>query len=557
MTVNVAAALVEMARQAPDRAAIHVPRPRRGGGERAYDTHTYRTLDTLSDQLAHGLQKIGIARGTRTVLMVKPSLEFFALTFALMKAGIVPVLVDPGLGLRNLKACLHDAQPEAFIGIPKAHVARILFGWAKQSLKTKVTVGPRLFWGGHSLEEVRRLGEQVPGPALADTGPHELAAILFTSGSTGVPKGVEYQHRHFVGQVEMIRALYDIKPGEIDLPTFPLFALFDPALGMTTVVPDMDASKPASVDPREIFEPIARFGVTNMFGSPAVLDRISRAGVSEGQKLGSLRRVISAGAPVQPQILERMHKLLPEEAEIHTPYGATEALPVSSVGSRFILRQARPKTAAGAGIAVGRPHPSQTVRIIRIDDAPIARWSDSLLVSPGEIGEITVRGPTVTERYYGRPELTALAKIEHDDGGPPTHRMGDLGYYDAEGVLWFCGRKSQRVIAESQLLHTVPIEEILNTHPDVRRTALVLAEAPSGKPVPVVCVERAPDSHRPFPEIRAELLGLADRGPPTKGLVVFLEHPSFPVDVRHNAKIFREKLGPWASAELRKLGPTP
>lgn len=552
MSVNVAAALVEMAEKYPDRPAIHVPLARGRDGQRSYRSWTYRELDQESDHLAHGLGKIGVTRGTRTVLMVKPSLEFFALTFGLIKAGIVPVMVDPGLGLKNLKACLADAEPEAFIGITKAHVARVLFGWAKKTLRSLVTVGPRLLWGGQSLAEVRALGRSVSGPALADTGGDELAAILFTSGSTGVPKGVEYLHRHFVAQVDMIRALYDIQPGEIDLPTFPLFALFDPALGMTTVIPEMDASRPASVDPREIFEPIERFGVTNMFGSPAVLDRISRAGVAEGKKLSTVRRVISAGAPVQPAILERMHQLLPEQAEIHTPYGATEALPVASVGSREILSSARPRTISGAGICVGRPHPSQLVRIIRISDEAITEWSDALLVERGEIGEITVRGPTATERYYGQPELTAKAKIPHPDGGPPTHRMGDLGYFDDEGRIWFCGRKSQRVQIGPRLLHTVPVEEVLNVHPDVQRTALVAAQTPAGETVPVICVELSPDTRRSFDQIAPELSALADRGPPTQGLSLFLEHPSFPVDVRHNAKIFREKLGPWATAELQK-----
>jgi len=526
--VNIAAALPAMARRQPDARAIVVP-----GGKFI----TYAELDRQSDAIAHGLANIGITRGKKAVLMVKPSLELFTLTFALFKAGIVPVMIDPGLGVKNVGPCLAAVEPDAFIGISAAHVARMIFGWAKGA--TLVTVGRRLLWGGHSLASLLSAGG---GPALAPTRSDELAAILFTSGSTGVPKGAEYQHGHFVAQVEMIRELYDIRPGEIDLPTFPLFALFDPALGMTTIIPSMDASRPAKVNPELIFQAIAEHGVTNMFGSPALLDRVSRAALAKGVKLPTLTRVISAGAPVTSAILERVTQMLPESAEIHTPYGATEALPVATVSSRYLLGEARARTREGAGVCVGKPR--QKVSIIGISDEPIARWSDALLAVPGEIGEIVVRGPSVTQGYYGRPDLTALAKIAHDDGGPVSHRMGDLGYFDADGRLWFCGRKSERVVtADGRLMHTVPTEEVMNAHADVKRTALVSAGG-----APVLCVEIDPDRpRRDWAAVESELRALADQREITRGITAFLLHPSFPVDIRHNAKIFRAKLAEWAA----------
>lgn len=541
---NIASALPRMAASQPSTPAIVMP-PVRGRSAQL----TYAQLDATSDLIAHGLAALGIRRGTRAVLMVKPSLELFTLTFAMFKAGVVPVMIDPGLGIKNVGPCLAEVEPQAFIGIPPAQLARKILGWGKRSVEHVVTVGPRLLWGGHTLAQVIARGRaEQRGPALADTRSDELAAILFTSGSTGVPKGTEYLHGHFVAQVEMIRELYDIRPGEVDLPTFPLFALFDPALGMTTIIPDMDASRPAQVDPQKIFAAIERHQVTNMFGSPALLDRVSRAGVAQQQKLPTLRRVISAGAPVTPAILERFTAMLPADTEIHTPYGATEALPVASVGSRFLLDEARAKTHEGAGVCVGRPHPRQQVRVIRISDEPIARWSDDLLVPTGEIGEIVVRGPSVTQAYYGRPQSNALAKVAHDDGGPVSHRMGDLGYFDGDGRLWFCGRKSQRVVNARGTFHTVPIEEVMNAHPDVKRTALVGV----GEQL-VLCVELEPatreQEQRPWREVEPELRTLAAQRPLTQPLDRFLVHPGFPVDIRHNAKIFREKLAVWAAAQ--------
>ncbi|MBI5368331.1 MAG: AMP-binding protein [Planctomycetes bacterium] len=537
-----------MARLRPDAPAIHFPVGRRPGGRLRYDTYTYRRLDEESDRIAAGLQAIGIRRGTRTVLMVKPSLEFFALTFALFKAGIVPVLVDPGMGVRNLKACLAEAEPEVFIGIPQAQLARLLLGWGRRTIRTVITVGPRLGWGGRTLAEVKRAGGAAPY-RMAATRADEPAAILFTSGSTGIPKGAIYSHGNFMAQVELIRAAYDIRPGEIDLPTFPLFALFDPALGMTTVVPDMDASRPAAADPARLIEAINEFGVTFMFGSPAVINNLGRYGVAHGVTLPTLRRALSAGAPVPAQVIERFLRLLPADSQVFTPYGATEALPVCSIGSREILGETRARTDAGAGVCVGRPVPPMEVRIIRIADEPIERWDEALCLPPGEIGEIVVRGPTVTTGYYKRPQHTALAKLRDDAApGGVRHRMGDLGYLDAQGRLWFCGRKSHRVITPEGTLFTIPCEAVFNTHPQVYRTALVGVTA-NGRTEPALCVELDRAAGPANPEtVRRELLELGARHAHTRGIQRMLFHPAFPVDVRHNAKIFREKLAEWAQA---------
>jgi acyl-CoA synthetase (AMP-forming)/AMP-acid ligase II len=130
--VNIAAYLPEMAKKQPHRAAVSFPVGRDGNGRVRYTHYTFRQLDRESDWIARGLDRCGIGRGVRTALMVKPSLEFFALTFAIFKAGAVPVLIDPGIGIRNLKNCLARAEPEAFIGIPQAHAARLFLGWGEK-----------------------------------------------------------------------------------------------------------------------------------------------------------------------------------------------------------------------------------------------------------------------------------------------------------------------------------------------------------------------------------------------------------------------------------------
>jgi olefin beta-lactone synthetase len=577
-TVNIALHLKEMAKHHPTQLAVLFPSSRERSGRNSYVQFTYRELDEESDFVAAGLESIGVGRGIKTVLMVPPSLEFFSLTFALFKVGAIPVLVDPGMGIRNLGRCLDEAEPQAFIGVTKAHVARVLFGWARSSLKTNVTVGKRLGWSGYRLESIAQIGRHQANLndaahcwQPAETQADETAAILFTSGSTGVPKGAVYSHGNFAAQVESLKRVFRIEPGEVDLCTFPLFALFAPALGMTAVVPRMDFTKPAHVNPREIDEPIRAFGINNLFGSPALLNRVGREfyasptsggdAKSGGQSVSpvwpTIRRVLSAGAPVSPIILERFSQRLPAETQIFTPYGATESLPVAVIGSHEILKETRHLTAQGAGTCVGRPVDGVDVRIIEITDGPIMEWNDNLCLPQGAIGEIVVHGPMVTQAYYQRPDLTALAKIRDPSTGRMRHRMGDVGYFDAEGRLWFCGRKSHRVVTLGRTYFTEPVEGVFNTHPLVFRTALVGVER-SGQMEPVLCVEcdlgEVTNRSRRLSntELIQELLEIGAQFEHTRAIQTILFHKSFPVDIRHNSKIFRERLAVWAASQLQR-----
>jgi acyl-CoA synthetase (AMP-forming)/AMP-acid ligase II len=247
--------------------------------------------------------------------------------------------------------------------------------------------------------------------------------------------------------------------------------------------------------------------------------------------------------------------LRPESGQGFTPYGATEALPVANIGSREILGETRKLTEQGRGVCVGRPVAGVEVHVIPISDGPIPEWSDSLRLPAGEVGEFVVRGPVVTRRYYNRPEATALAKIRDPRTGDVLHRMGDVGYLDDRGRLWFCGRKSHRVVTPHGTLYTDMVEPIFNTVPGVLRTALV-GVTRSGVTHPVLCVELS-EGEETFG--RGQHWGwyaesLAERAwdfPHTRSVETFLwHHGRFPVDVRHNSKIFREKLAVWAAKKL-------
>ncbi|HSH28017.1 MAG TPA: fatty acid CoA ligase family protein, partial [Wenzhouxiangella sp.] len=520
--------------------ALVLPLKRKKGGwvDRRW---AYRELNELTDRLAAGLQAKGIGKGTRVGFMVPPSLEFFALFFALFKAGAVPVLVDPGIGIKPLKTCLGEAAPEVFVGVTRAQVARMALGWARDSIRQVITVGPRPFWQGLKFSDLlaAKVGS-FDAPVVEGDDP---AAIVFTSGSTGIPKGVLYRHRHFAAQVELMREAFDMQPGEVDLPTFPPFALFDPALGMTTVIPRMDFTRPAQADPDMLISLIETYGVTSLFGSPALMNTLSRHLEKHKVRLPGLRRMLSAGAPVSPAVIERIHGALDPWSDIHTPYGATEALPVATVAGRELVGELSDGNRSGKGICVGRALAANEIRIIPVSDEPIDLTEYAGEMPDGEIGEICVAGPTVTDTYWQRERQTREAKMT-DNRGRVWHRMGDLGWLDDKGRLWFCGRKSERVVTPEGTLFTECVEGPVNAVEGVFRSALV-GVGEKGRQEPVIVIE--PEAGADQQAIEAAVRELLARDWLTREIRRVLFKDAFPVDIRHNAKIRRQDLAAWAA----------
>lgn len=505
--MNVADRLSAVAARRPDDDAIRSFRT----GERL----SFRGLDERSSAIAKGLTEMGVQPGERVLLLVRPGVELIALAYALFKHGALPVLIDPGMGRDAFLRCVASLRPTTLIGIPLAHVARLLKPAPFASVERAVTVGTRWLWGGETLARL----QATPGPYTRfEATPDTPAAILFTSGSTGPAKGVVYTHGNFDAQVDALRDTYGFADGEVDVAAFPLFSLFDAALGMTSVIPDMDAANPAKAEPAKIAAAIRESGATTCFGSPVIWRKAAPWFVEHGVRFPGLKRIMIAGASVPPALLETLLQAVPD-GDVGTPYGATESLPVACVWGRDIVAHHAARTREGAGVCVGRPAVGIDVRVIRIDDGPIATWSDELELPRGEIGELVVRGKVVTRLYAELPEATAKAKIA--DGPDVWHRMGDLGHVDAEGNLWYCGRKAERV----GTLYTECVEGRFNGSPGVPRCALV---DPDGRPTLVV--EGPPDQGA---EARILASGLVEA-------VRF--QPKLPVDPRHNSKIHRHQL---------------
>ncbi len=542
---NIAEVLVQAAQAKPEAVAL-VAREGRFG--RRWRRCTFARLAARSQDFAGRLDACGIRRGQRVMLMLRPSIDFVALTFALFRLGAIIILIDPGMGWRNLLRCIKSVEPEALVGIRRAICFSRLFPRTFAALRLRITVSGRVP-GSHSLESADEHAKAAAPPVFAAKA-DDLAAIIFTTGSTGPPKGVHYTHGIFHTQLQLIHEYFGIGASDTDQPGFTLFGLFSTALGARAVLPDMDPTRPAQVNPKKFTASILAEQVNYSFGSPAIWRVVSRYCLRQGIKL-PLHTVLMAGAPVSGGLLADMQRILPEDARIFTPYGATETLPTACIEAREVVNETWAETRKGRGYCVGRAVPGMSLRIMRPGDGGLASLAEAELLPPGEIGEIVVHGPVVTPAYDHRPEETRLAKIADPDG-TLWHRMGDMGYLDEQGRLWFCGRKAHRVLTAHGPMYSVCCEAIFNEHPAVRRSALVGLGRP-GAQEPVIIVELQDQGHVPV-GLCEQLLQLARANPLTREIHQVLLHPGFPVDIRHNAKIFREKLALWAAQRVSEAG---
>ena len=555
--VNVGHVITEAAKRMPDAIAVAQPHKRKNKGKRPgdrleYSTISFGELEKASNQIAAGIGQSGIEPGTRLALMVPPGIEFVAQVFGLFKAGVVVILIDPGMGRKNMIKCLAAAKPEGIVGIGRAQIARTIFSRRFPLCKNNIVVGHRRWWGCKSAEDFKKLPDDSFVP-IQQTREQE-AAIIFTTGSTGPPKGVLYRHRIFLEQAAQIRDYFGIEPGTVDVSGFPLFALFNCGMGTTTVFPEMDATRPAEVEPLFIKDAIDQFNADQSFGSPALWNTVSLYCEQQGLRLPSIKRILSAGAPVPPHVLKRIKSIISEEGEAFTPYGATESLPVACNSASEVLNETAAQTELGNGTCVGKKFPDIQWRIIEISDGPISDISQAKIMPQGAIGELMVQGAVVTDQYVTRTDANALHKVI--DGDSFWHRMGDVGYFDTDGRFWFCGRKNHRVVTENGTLYSVACEGIINSHPHVYRSALVgvtrsndTNESDTIK-TPVIVVQPWPEHYPASDSLVKELTVLASEHEITKRINHFLVRETLPVDIRHNSKIFREQLAIWAEGKV-------
>jgi acyl-coenzyme A synthetase/AMP-(fatty) acid ligase len=536
MDWNASAPIREHAAARPNEIALITP----GSGVNWTST-TWAKLDDDINRYAHGFAELGIERGTRVLFLIKPGVDFYACLFAMYRIGAIPVLIDPGMGLKGVLSCIEQIQPTAVLALPMVHAVRVFKRKPFASANIFITAGARWFWGGKTLSQC--VSTKSTPYTTNGFDFDEEAFIAFTSGSTGPAKGVSFTHGMIRTQARLIGEHYGLKPGTKTVECFAAFLIYDLLIGLTVVMPDMNMSKPATADPRNIARAITEHQADAAFASPVVWTNLTRYAEGTPIKLPSLQRVLTAGAPIQPDMHRRFAALLNDGVQLFTPYGATESLPIASIGSTHILEHTAELTAKGHGTCIGTLFKEVEARIVRISEEPMPVWSDDLAMPVGEIGEIVAHGRMVSPQYKDRPDANALAKIEID--GRIAHRMGDLGYFDEQGRLWFCGRKSHRLETPDGMIPAVPVEGIYNDHPDVLRSALV-GVGERGAEVPILLVELE-EGKAWSAKLETELAAMAAGSRWEDVVQRIMQHPGFPTDPRHNSKIKREQLKLWAA----------
>lgn len=540
----------QVAREHPERVAVVEPDGRDANGARRYRRFTYRELSRDVESVAPGLRAIGVTEGTRTVFLAPPSYETCVACLALTRVGALQVWIDPSVGFRNVAERLRRIEPEAFVGIPLAHVGRMAFGWGPRLLRRSIVVGGR-FPGAHTVASLKRTPPATP--RAPDVRPDDPAAIFYTTGSTGPAKPTLYLHENISAMYRLAHRVFGFDPERetpIDMAVFPAFFTIPLSAGGTMVVPPIDFARqtPGRANPKALLEVIRDTGVRSLFGSPILLDNLGRYAVEHGITAPSLRHVVGGGAPIYASMTKALLETMGDGGEVRADYGATEALPATEMTGREALRETFAKTALGEGICVGRPFDGVEVKVIRIVDGPIASFEKAEELAPGEIGEIVVKAPHVSPAYFGDAANTRKHKIPTKDGGF-FHRVGDAGYVDADGRVWYLGRVGQRVKLANGPLFSLQCEPIFDGHPDVRRSGLVGVPGVGGE-IPVVCVEVRRERDVDLERLRDELLARAAKHPTTACIRHVLFHPKLPVDPRHNSKIERPKLATWAAERV-------
>lgn len=526
---NIASRLHRQAMYFPEKTALSFPM-KRGPKGFEYQSLTFSQVEGFSERATWGLTERGMEEGMKALIFMKPSLYFTPFIFALFKAGIIPVFIDPGMGRKNLLNAIEHIKPDILVAEPIVHLIRLFFKRSFKSIKYHITTGD-MKWGEMiTLREIltsKIKGDRLIFNALAS----DPAAILYTSGGTGIPKGVLYTHKIFNSQTDTLQTMFNLHPDDVDLPGFPLFSLFTVAMGMTSNIPAMNPAKPAKADPEALVMNIKDHGATFVAGSPAIWERVADYCIQKKIQLPSIKYLVMFGAPVSLEIHEKFKEVLPN-GTTYTPYGATECLPVACTSGKEVLEEKiAEQMRTGKGTYLGPAAPQTEIKIIKITDDVMETPE---FLETGELGEIAVCSDTVTPEYVGMEEKTALAKMK-DEKGRLWHRMGDLGYLDDQGHLWFCGRKAHRVEQGEKLYSTTPTEGIFNQHPQIKRTALIDAGGKLG-----LVVEPTPGASKN--DLKIEIQKIKTQFDSTKEIEDIYFIKSMPVDIRHNIKIDRTLL---------------
>lgn len=519
---------------------------------RSYRALSFPACAALMEQYALSFASDGIKRSDPVLVLMKPSLQFPPIFLALWRIGAVPIAVDPGAARAQKLACIAQAAPQTLIGPPLAHAIRLRYPRALRTITRSIVIDNGQLAATPATGSLVRQSDREQSPFLSS----DTAAIVFTSGSTGMPKGVVYTAANAAAVVASMKEALHVGPDDVCLSCHPMFVLYFMGMGSSVIIPDLDPRYPAQADPAGLLDIIQTHRPTVAFMQLSILTNLVKYCARRGVKLPGLQKILTTGAPLPIDLIQSLHRVLAEpDGDVYSMYGATEALSICYAAGRDILLHVE-AIRSGRGIYLGLAAAGARYAVMDITDDPLDVWQERLALPPGEIGEICVSGPMVTSTYLHQPAMTRRAKV--NDQGRVWHRTGDAGFVDASGALWYLGRLSNRVQTRRRIVYAEAVEPFFNGHLGDRKCALV--GVPTLQPAvqrPVLLIESGDDcadrNQTARQAVAQEVMQLAKGYPGGLDLrdLLFYED-KFPVDVRHNAKILRESLANYAGRIIKR-----
>ena len=480
---------------------------------------TYTQLIDEIVQCSASLQAQGIGRGCKVLILASPNVQMAITLLALFRLGAVPIIIDPAVGLATVLKSIVRVRPDAIICKPLIKIFLPLFGKTLSTVTTVITTS-------QLINSPILAKKKITNKPTAD----DLAAIFFTSGSTDLPKPVEWTHRQLKAHVDSVPLMFELNEDDVDLALFPLSMLISPVLGISCKVPDYRKINPKSCDVNYLFTLIQQVEATVCFASPIIWSRLSRYCLANNKTLPSIKNAVSGGAPISAKIAKRVQKILPN-GRFFSPYGATEASPITYADAIEFKQN--------YGVKLGRPVKGLRLKIK--NHAGI-----NLAAHDHEVGEIMLAGDLVSKHYHLSPQLDAQAKVYDQELAVETcwHLTGDLAVVDEQGQLWSLGRLKDVVTAGDDCLFTTLAEEPINLLDEVENSALLALHEPHHKQVIYLVIEAANKlNKRQQQQLTRVVRDKLEEINYSVDRVCFIK--KMLVDKRHHSKIDRKALKKW------------
>ncbi len=406
-------------------------------------------LAALVQTLTQGLQTLSVGRSTRVAVYLPNSLEYVYSYLACLSVGATVIPLDYMLKSDELTACLTHGEAEVLIALYRPDVDMAAIKKAVPMLKTVIVVGkPQAETWEKTFASLMNLSTATAAVAAAPApAPLDPALLMYTSGTTGKPKGILLNYRHLNGSPEAMKHFVDLSPRDVKLCALPLshiagFIYIQNCIlfGITLILMDR-------FNPLEFLKNVVQYKVTCFHIVPPMYTAILTLKNIEQFDLSSLRWVVVFGAPSSPEILQRFHKFCPN-AVLLNGWGMTETCPPNTVTPLD-----NPKIES-----VGKPAPNCEIRIVGEDDTPLPT---------GQVGEVVIRGWVVMQEYYKDPQGTAEAMTNG------WFHTGDLGRFDHEGFLYIVGRKKEMIKVGGQIVYAPEVEAALCKHEAILEAAVI------------------------------------------------------------------------------------